>query len=164
MWFSVENYKSKTKPTLLENLTLHSYYNLTDYQFNLYLEARRKINLEQICIRFVTLKKRHLFTDDEYENVPKEIIKVNRINDPKTIARYGLTNRIFKSCSDEKGGQYGYYNPIYNCPKKEILFFEIRPEVNVKKYWTGYISIQTLSGDELRTYTRNKISVAEFIN
>jgi len=118
-------------------------------KFNLYLKARRKIKLKQINLRFVNKK---IFK--KAQNIPKDVLSIKKIDHPQE--KY----RSLMSCFDDKVGGFDcYFDPPIECSKKNIIFFEIYPNIKISKKIKCKISLDNSSGEEKRTFSRKKVIV-----
>lgn len=117
--------------------------------FNLYLEARRKVKLKQINLRFVD---KSIFK--KAWNISKNMLSIKKIVFPQE--KY----RSLMSCIDDKEGGFDcYFDPPIECSKKNIIFFEIYPNIKISKKIKCKISLDNSSGEEKRTFSRKKVIV-----
>lgn len=140
-------------------------------KFILDIYLRKELAFEQINIRFV---KRNLFSHNYFSSSilkpslycwkdvqDKKQIWIEKITDLDIKNSPQMATSNFVDGNDLKGGRYGYYKPLYSCPKGSHLMYEIKLYINpnIKDRWNGYISFEHYRGGSHRSYTRRKIII-----
>jgi hypothetical protein len=124
------------------------------------IKLKKEMTFEEINIRFVNKKWFGLY----YQDVPKNVISIEKIIDPIAERNYKETGRAFSPQDDSLGGQDGYYNPPYFCPKGGYLWYEIKLNINPEiKEWHGYIGFQHRTGGSHRAAEHNEITVRNIL-
>lgn len=119
-------------------------------RINLYLEAKRKIDLKKINLRFVEKK-----VFGEPKDISPRILSIREIEFPQE--KY-YSN--FTCYDDKKGGCDGVFEQPLNLSKGNVIFIEVYPKINIKEKKRCYISLDNSSGEEKRTFTRKKVVIA----
>jgi hypothetical protein len=143
--------KKRTLSWLFEPIRIFCINNdlLNKDKINLYIEAKRKVKLSYINLRFVDKKPFMHATD-----ISASILAIEKIAYPQEKYLFKIT------CNDDKkGGKDCYFNPPTEISKGNILFLEIYPKINLSQKLKCKISLDNSSGEEKRTKSRKEVII-----
>jgi len=123
------------------------------------IKLRKVCNFEQVNVCFVERHRNKKFWKLSlwnWVNVPKELISIESICDPKVESYYDRTGRAFTFKDANRGGVDGFYRPFYLCPKGSDLWLEMK--IKIENRWEGYIKFEHLLGGRKVGCAHNKIN------
>ena len=128
--------------------------------FTMRIQLRSPKLFDEINVKF--LKKEGWGPFCRWAYVPKNIIVVRQLTDPKIKEDSTVTYRVMEGKDDGNGGMDGWYKPPLNLPKDGILWLKVKYSIaldeKVDYKLKCYIGFQHRGGSPHRGYGRKKLT------